>query len=1125
MSEASKITLFSDWKRDILVQRGLLCPDGRALYLYRLTEAEFGSLEALLRESLAALRSSFDLANVTQRVGFPALFVLYGAEWWRRSYDGSGFAWEPILRDLHANPDQWSPGQRSECVRLGLRDWKLSLRESGGLRFLGTVAVQGGLPLRLLAEARGGLGQVLRRVLQLANHDHVTQSDLQSWVQSLQNFLPKSYRQEAIFILLADVAWTALRLKQEAGLVSGADAISILDKKIPGWRDRFPLPMEDAHAAGLIEQLVRDAASVRVEKPALWLPLGRFLERDPNGEWSLRSSLLLPDTIQVTQLAKLFGATEEDLPRTAELSVTAGGQCQETMLRRIAGHHDAYRVERKPWEFSGEKAACEHVLRLAAPDGRTWSATAEKGEALDDNLPWVFAAEDGAHPLLRQGGGSVTAHTAILVLPVDWSLQPLADSEAEKAERLATRQLWRIRGTVQAHDSGELSCRIRTGQAGATGGGYEWHGNRVWLDFQQPTMAFKGLPELYRLDDDGAKQRMDTKPGWSLNGAPSTIPLIGPVVGRYPATGEIKHRSRMLVLPKNATLAFEFRDAQSGTLRLSGWGASSAAALTDGVKSTCQMQGDDLILDLSIAAGARAPDQVEICLSWPHTTAPTRFRVPFPARGVRAFDGAGCELRTGDLLALQLLMGTRLRVLAGGENAEVALEFGINHGRALRTHRLRMLPGAVSLEIRLQDYSADLHHLLATDDSPDASVQIIVRIAGVTAFKLKIGRYAARLERDAARVILDQAGLQAFNAEQLAALPVLAIRLEHPGEEPIALPACRSEGVANGAWRFEPELREPGCWLIYPGPDAELPFRPTLWPVSGEAGGNTLLALAIGVPDPTARVADLDYVLAMMAEDPLEESWVDFEQLVSQVGHLPLVTLDVWRGFARSPQAMATLALRFSKLPKGWLDRFAQELPLAWEAVPFAAWKQAMICLQKQCAGSFGDEAGASIFHAHLDARIKELTAGHSGLAFLLGIASAAFSPEASRQAQALQATGGQSKHFLFEGENALLQRLLRSHGHENWPTEFTSILRQYRNHARVGQYLSPRKFDFHDHAINAPLLLAAQAATNQTQNWFAEPANIDALRTVRAFDPDWFDDAYNQTIARCLADGLLDQR
>jgi hypothetical protein len=61
------------------------------------------------------------------------------------------------------------------------------------------------------------------------------------------------------------------------------------------------------------------------------------------------------------------------------------------------------------------------------------------------------------------------------------------------------------------------------------------------------------------------------------------------------------------------------------------------------------------------------------------------------------------------------------------------------------------------------------------------------------------------------------------------------------------------------------------------------------------------------------------------------------------------------------------------------------------------------------------------------------------------------------------------------------------------------------------------------DSEINLPLVVSSQMVLNKTAEWFHDPAMIHALRTHRAFDPDWFDEAFNQTIARCLADGLLD--
>ena len=77
-------TLFADWKRKLLANHDLERPDRRALYQYRVTEAEFIELENLLREWLGKLLNKFDLGQITRLTGFSALFVLYAAEWWRR---------------------------------------------------------------------------------------------------------------------------------------------------------------------------------------------------------------------------------------------------------------------------------------------------------------------------------------------------------------------------------------------------------------------------------------------------------------------------------------------------------------------------------------------------------------------------------------------------------------------------------------------------------------------------------------------------------------------------------------------------------------------------------------------------------------------------------------------------------------------------------------------------------------------------------------------------------------------------------------------------------------------------------------------------------------------------------
>lgn len=979
--------------------------------------------------------------------------------------------------------------------------------------------------MQLLAQARGKIGQLLSQVLRQASNSRVTHSDLLSWVESLQNGLPKSYRQAAVFTLLADVAWTVLGLKEEARLTSSADAIVNLDRAVTDWRERFPLPIGDVHAQGLIEQLIRDAANVRVERQSVSLSVERLLVQDESGAWCLRSNVIMPDSIPVGELSKLFAMTDEDLPRTGELALIAGGERLTTMIRRMAGS-DRYRMERKPWGYAGEASAQEHVLHLSAPDGRSWFGTLPRGEALDEDVPWVFSGEESAHRFLRQGGGSVASAEALIALPECWHIQRREDTEASACGCMPVlnRPVIRIRGRINVNDNAGVSCQIRAGQISSLEESYELRGQRYWLDFQSPAMAFRGLPHLYRISQSGATHRVNGSIGWSALGAPAQVNVqpIGPLVLRYPATGEVQQRARLVALPEDASLTLVSHDAASGAVTLGNWGAAAVRVLTDGVQNESRHINDAMVISLTVPRHQRAPERVEIDVFWSQTPIPARLTVPFPGRGVRAFDAGGSELISKSLLAADQLSGVRVVMVSGGSAEPMILEIASSHGNHLRRHRLRTLPGATRVEVRLQDYATDIHHLLSTDDNPDSRVRIELRVGSSEPYRLDVARYAATLGHNDLDVTIDEAGLAMLGPDEIRELPVMTLRLERPGDEAISLPPLASEGVPTGSWAFATQAREPRCWLIYPGPDACLRFRPTLWTVAGEAQSDSPLAQAIGVSDQKDREVALDEVIEKLSADFLSPCWTEVEQLAGQVGHLALPTLDIWRRFARSPKGMAALAMRFGALPGGFLDRFDRELPFAWETVPFMAWMQAMECLQKQCEG-FGENLADFIFRTHLDSRIKDLTAMHGALDFFLGIASSRFVPEGRQQLLPLRAVGGTAASRLFEGADSLLMRLRQVHADDDWPTGFNVISGQARAQQEINRFLYSYSLGYCDGVVNLPLLLAAQACTNQTDGWFAERAVIHALREHRAFDPDWFDEAFNLTVARCLATGFLD--
>lgn len=189
---------------------------------------------------------------------------------------------------------------RSEAIEKGFKSWGLTLNNDiGNLKFIGNIASQGGLPLKLIAAGHGNLNRLLNRVLKdvinLAFHD---QSGVQDIIESHKNELPKSYRQKEVFSLLANVIITFINLKNEANLNTSTNAIDKLDQYNSNWRERFPLPMDDENARGVLERFIRDGLKVKAEKQKFTLTLERYIDVLEN-KIKLVSQLNLPKHIGI----------------------------------------------------------------------------------------------------------------------------------------------------------------------------------------------------------------------------------------------------------------------------------------------------------------------------------------------------------------------------------------------------------------------------------------------------------------------------------------------------------------------------------------------------------------------------------------------------------------------------------------------------------------------------------------------------------------------------------------------------------------------------------------------------------------------------------------------------------
>ncbi|HYN76173.1 MAG TPA: STY4851/ECs_5259 family protein, partial [Lamprocystis sp. (in: g-proteobacteria)] len=754
---------------------------------------------------------------------------------------------------------------------------------------------------------------------------------------------------------------------------------------------------------------------------------------------------------------------------------------------------------------------------------------------LDPDLPWLFEADAAGTPRwVRQGGGGIPGATALVAIPADWSLRRDDGSAATASGCILAphRAIYPIRGKTTITTTGGRTWRIRTGEAQATETDFHWVGNRLWDGFIEPSLAFRGLPRLY----DGARAIPDSALNWRPNPQAASY---GPGAVAYLQHGEQVHGARMVLLPTGARIKLKPKDAAGGDLRLEGWQAAMASAAAPGIEATCVVEPDALVLRLAWrsadqvtgAAPSLPPEWVEVTVAWPQNPVATRLRLPFPARGVHAFDGADQALAPNAWLPIHRLTGARLVAVGCGLQLELLLRLRHTQqgGVPFQTRLpLRVAPGQSRVEIRLRDYAADIDRLLAADELLDAWVEASLCAGPQDLFKLRLSRYLCPLERKAPDVALTPKGLARIAPEALAGLPIRALRLEVPAEESVPLAPRLSEGVPTGAWAFVTPEREPGSWLIYPGAAASERFRPTLWTIPGENPAASPLTRALAVADREPRAAALDNVIAGMAEDYLEPCWTELERLAGHLGHLPLASFDLWRRLVHSPAAMAALALRLHPdLPPAFVARFALELPFTWELIPFQVWCVGAERLQRQCIAWFGDIHWRRELKRRLEEVQRALNTDHPALSKLLGVVQCVVLVEESPAVSLMRNTACDSlfREQLFDGSGSAVNALLTGHADDNWPAVDTRLqwINQHRQDGYLGMTLFCNDFPgFRDSVINLPILLAIQVTTDQTGSWFGHPAHIHALRQSRAFDPDWFDTAFDLTIARCLSTGVL---
>ena len=956
----------SKWMTDFLGDRDLQHPDGRALYAYRCSQDEF---ESLARNLANCPPYSIRFTDITVRG-----FVLYAAEWWQRKYDGGTWAWEPLLESIGWQqthyPDLYEP------VKRAWRWWGVRLvRLPTSIRYLGTFACQGGLPLALVGDSHSNVTKYLRTVLRHVDSYRRFVDDPIALAQDKQHVLrPPTLRRDYVFRLAADLVEAVLDLRDDA---PADDPLNALDRSRPGWRRTMPLALDDERARDLLTGLLREATRTQTT-PSDEFRVERFLRKTGTG-WRLGAKIRLPATLSAEILARHLKVRNDVLP--PRLQVRSSGHRARTLGLYAAQGDDflLLRDSRLNTEIWDSEAAGEIRLEFLAGGTVGEPLIPNRGNALGD-LPWSFLGTDDCSLV---GEGSVANRSPEILVLVPSSCRPshgealtaprsgepgsIADGNPEPALVL-NRFLWLISEETEIQTENGR-CVIRPASGRPTDDAYRISGNRFY-DFESPWPLFCGAPRL-RLSRAEQPPRAvpPAEVSWRHEGGDwqATPTGYGLWEMRHIRSGELRHCSRVGILPGEFSLSIEpGSDMSHGHLVLHNADAIRVAGIEPELNISPVVAPNAVRVEVRSRDTVNPPHRVRFRLHWAGTKE-LIVEASFPGQGARF-------LREGNIsdnnFAVDDLYGIRAIALSPDQTQRYWIQGELkapDAGGLLRVAHFRkpLDKTGVAHDLPLIDLRRMIELLLSASSSNDAHValQILDRKHKVQAHA-RVYRFSAVLNCnfDIALVLVSPA-LDSREPPTLEAYP-----LTRPSDEPIAIDIQHANGAAHCAVLSNRiDLQSP--WLLVMRHDEKIRVRPHriggTESVVKEHGQVPSLAEALAIGDTDLRTdalsKSMDMILAKETSAQNERNWSFLTESLLRGENLPATAFDLFKVLVTKPELLVRCLFRLETAPRQMLWRLDNQLPFSWLLIPRQVWRSeadsALVQLRNQLVGIMDDHS------------------------------------------------------------------------------------------------------------------------------------------------------------------------
>ena len=305
----------------ILQRNGLQGPDyNRYLYEYRITAEEFADMQQTLIIEL----SQYLLAQTEFNVRcFPAIFVLYASEFFRRAQEPTVVSLFESLEQPHLNSQ--SPHWR-RLVLSGMMIWSgcddndnTALEKPNGQKlYAETCIAQGGLPLAR-HKTREEFELILNRAIEFNVNQYSSEEEwyhLVKEVWSEHPSFPRRRRTHTYFTIASRFlkALSQVLYELRRNIAFNGDIANEINTLVPNWKAQLPVLIPEDHQQQILANLFAMSERLRVQQDHV-------------------------DFLNVQVYLKRHGTNEENQPYILVRNFTFNTRTELTFWERVLADH------------------------------------------------------------------------------------------------------------------------------------------------------------------------------------------------------------------------------------------------------------------------------------------------------------------------------------------------------------------------------------------------------------------------------------------------------------------------------------------------------------------------------------------------------------------------------------------------------------------------------------------------------------------------------------------------------------------------------------------------------------------------------------------------------------------